>query len=157
LLGTSAVAGTVRSNLGEDASSTWRTRRQGLNLDIFNTSALAAYVEDYRSQHVLPPRIPAHRIKVGSSQPLVRSEGILAGNKIQIRQATCPATPTVCSQGTGGEGFACSGCSTCCPDSAGGFQCCQQGSQCCVDSNGIGSCCPTQGGMCGNNGCQLLP
>jgi hypothetical protein len=155
-LGTSVIA-SAAPLISEDIAPAWRSRTRVPEVDIYNSSALAEFVDRYRARHVLQSRIQAQRIKLGSTIALARAEDTTAWGELQPRQDICPTSSTVCRGGDGNEGFACSGCSSCCSDGAGGFQCCEKGYHCCTAKNGAGSCCPSEGGLCGDEGCKLLP
>jgi hypothetical protein len=127
-------------------------------LDIFNPIALAEFVDSYRVNHVLPPSIPARRSKGSFHSERERWVDGLLASELRGRQDACPATTDpVCGGGGEAEPVTCPGCTSCCPDGVGGFQCCQAGSRCCISADGVGSCCPAEDGACGESGCSLRP
>lgn len=117
----------------------------------FATQLLGSEPQENDRNGRLPAAVPA-RV---NTLPLKRKDRRWKG--LFSRDDACsPQTTTTCSGGNG-TGFACSGCSTCCPAASGGFQCCQSGFRCCITSTGAGSCCPDDGSSCADGGCGVDP
>ncbi len=134
-------------------------RVQALGLDIFNSTELGVFVDEYKTRHILPRRTSAKIVRIDPSWIASPAEEEYGRHlrRVEARQDQCSGSAPIACVGTNGSGPVCTGCSTCCPDGAGGFQCCGQGFKCCVASNGAGSCCPDDGGVCCDGGCSLLP
>ena len=135
-------------------------RLEAIGLDIFNSTELDGFVQDFKLRHVFPPQVPAKVIELDREWTTVSRVGRSRAPPLLLRarEDECsPSVPVVCAGNAGGSGPVCNGCSTCCPNGTGGFQCCAQGFKCCVAANGAGSCCPVDGGTCGSGGCSLPP
>lgn len=155
LLGVSAAVRRPQL-LSPEASLARVQPAEAIDLDIFNTSQLEGFVQQYRARHVLPPRSPAKIVEIDRSwlpSPVQKRQ--TRARALQQRQETCSSSAPIVCAGSSGSGPVCDGCSTCCPDGAGSFHCCGQGFKCCLASDGTGSCCPDDGGDCSSNGCPV--
>lgn len=153
-LGWSVVA---RAHFLEKVARQRQHEASAVDVDVYNSSQLSAFIDRYLVENPLQLHVPARRIRLEVYEE--RTTARTGSSRIHARQeGQCSTgTPVFCTT-SGKDGLACPGCTSCCPDGKGSFKCCAAGFRCCTSSLGVGSCCPSNGATCGLDGsCQSSP